>query len=134
MIAVDTNLLVRYLTRDLPQQSAAAARVIEAGGVWVATTVLLETYWVITSLYGLAPAQVCQALRGFAGLPNITLENPSTVAQALDWSDNGLDFPDALHLAAARDCDEFLTFDRQLCRAAAGQAGAIKVRRPPMLL
>jgi len=43
MLAVDTNLIVRYLTGDHPKQSAKARAVIDGDNVFVSTTVVLET-------------------------------------------------------------------------------------------
>jgi predicted nucleic acid-binding protein len=130
MLAVDTDVIVRYLTNDDPHQSSRARKLVEESQVWVATTVLLETEWVLRSVYRYAPSQIAKALRDFAGLPGVLLENPPLAAQALGWSEGGLDFADALHLAAAvGQCDAFVTFDVAFARAAR-KAGAQNVRRP----
>jgi predicted nucleic acid-binding protein len=129
MLAVDTNLIVRYLTGDHPRQSAKARAVIDGEDIFVSTTVMLETEWVLRSVYNFDSAQVCVALRGFAGLPRVSLEDPALVATALDRTAHGLDFADALHLGRAEDCDAFATFDRQLIRAARA-AGYDNVRAP----
>jgi len=118
MLAIDTNLVVRYLTGDHPKQSAKATALIDSQNVFVCTTVLLETDWVLRSVYGLAPVQVAKALAAFAGLAHVTLENPALTARALDWTIGGMDFADALHLAKAQGCDAMMTFDRQFARAA----------------
>lgn len=128
MLAVDTNVIVRYLTNDHPQQSARARKLIEEREIWVSVAVVLETEWVLRSAYRHAPAQIAKALRQFAGLSRVSFENPGLVAQALDWSERGLDLADALHLGAADQCEAFLTFDRAFARAAT-RAGAHKVRR-----
>ena len=122
MRAIDTNVIVRFLTGDDPAQTARARKLVEAGGIFVPTSVLLETEWVLRSGYGFAAARLVPALRDFAGLPGVTLEDPRLAALALDWAEQGLDFADALHLAAARDCTAFLSFDRRLAKAAAGVA------------
>ena len=129
MLAVDTNVVVRYLTNDHPQQSAQARVLIDGEDVFVATTVLLETEWVLRSVYGLSPAEVVIALRALAGLPRVTLEDPDAVVRALGWMDDGLDFADALHLAKASACAAFVSFDKRLARAAARLDG-IKVKAP----
>jgi predicted nucleic-acid-binding protein len=129
MLAVDTNVIVRYLTNDDPHQTAQARKLVEGGQIWVAITVLLETEWVLRSVYRFAPAQVIKALRDFAGLPGVSLENPALAAQALDWADRGIDFADALHLGAAAQCNGFVTFDTALTRAAR-KIGAQNVRQP----
>ena len=129
MLAVDTNLIVRYLTGDHPGQSAKARAVIDGEDVFVSTTVVLETERVLRSVYGYDSAQVCAALRAFAGLPRVSLEDPALVATALDRTAHGLDFADALHLGRAEDCDAFVTFDQPFIRAAKA-AGLRNVRTP----
>jgi predicted nucleic acid-binding protein len=129
MLAIDTNIIVRYLTGDHPRQSARAKALIDREDVFVCTTVLLETEWVLRSVYGYRPAQVAKALRAFAGLPHATVEDAGLAAQALDWMEGGMDFADALHLSKAQDCDAFVSFDQRFARAA-NQLSGIKVRAP----
>ena len=89
MRAVDTNVVVRYLTGDHPKQAARAKGVIDAGHVFVSTTVMLETEWVLRSVYGFAGKEVAAALRAFAGLSDVSVENPVLLAEALDRVDKG---------------------------------------------
>jgi predicted nucleic-acid-binding protein len=118
MLAVDTNVLVRFLTADHARQSPKARSLIESEQVFVCTTVLLETEWVLRSVYRFAPVEVVEALRAFAGLPSVTLEDAALITEALDWSARGMDFADALHLARARNCEAFVSFDRQFAKTA----------------
>ena len=119
MRAVDTNVLVRFLTADDPKQAKAARSLIAAGDVFVPTTVVLETEWVLRAGYDFAPGEVGAGLRALGGLPGVTFEEPSEVAQALDWLGAGMDFADALHLAkATAHCTSFATFDRRLAKKA----------------
>lgn len=127
MLALDTNLIVRYLTGDHPQQAAQARQLIDGAEVFIATTVLLETEWVLRSVYNHPADQLAKALRAFAGLPHVTIEDPATAARALDWMEAGMDFADALHLAKAEGCEAFITFDQRFARAA-NKLGAVKVR------
>ena len=83
MRAVDTDVVVRYLTGDDPGQAARARAAIDAGEVFVGTTVLLESEWVLRDVYGFSPAEVAAALRAFAGLPGVSVENPDLIAEAL---------------------------------------------------
>ena len=121
MLAIDTNLIVRYLTGDHPRQSARARALIDGNDVFVCTTVLLETEWVLRSIYAYAPARVVTALAAFGGLPRVNLEDPALIAKALDWMEKGMDFADALHLGKAEGCEAFVTFDQSF----AGRANAI---------
>lgn len=129
MLAIDTNLIVRYLTRDHPTQAAAARALIDGEAVFVATTVLLETEWVLRSVYGFSGETCAAALSGFAGLPTVTLEDPVRTAAALAALLKGLDFADALHLSAAEGCEAFVTFDQRLVKAAT-KTSALTVRSP----
>ena len=117
MIAVDTNLIVRYLTGDHPEQSLRARALIDSHAVYVAVTVVLEAEWVLRSTYGFTQIDVVRALRAFGGLPTVTMEDATRIAMALDLADHGLDFADALHLASSAHCVEFATFDRKLVKA-----------------
>jgi predicted nucleic-acid-binding protein len=118
MLAIDTNLIVRYLTGDHPKQSPKARALIDSENVFVCTTVLLETEWVLRSVYGLSPIEVARALGAFAGLATVTLEDTALTATALDWTVRGMDFADALHLTKAEGCDATVSFDRRFARAA----------------
>lgn len=129
MLAIDTNLLIRYLTGDDPRQSAAARALIDKSAIFVATTVLLEAEWVLRSVYGFAADEIAKAFTGFAGLPRVTVEDPDLIAKALDWVLKGMDFADALHLAKAKDCEAFVSFDRRFVQLA-NAIGDVKARTP----
>lgn len=120
MKAIDTNVVVRYLTGDDPRQAARARAAVNEGSVFVSTTVLLESDWVLRSVYGLASDEVAAALRAFSGLPGVTVEDPDLLMRALDQTEIGMDFADALHLGAAAHCETMLTFDRGFVRIAQG--------------
>lgn len=128
MRAIDTNVLVRYLTGDDPEQAARARAAVDAGGIFAGTTVLLESEWVLRSVYGFSGMEVAAALRSFAGLPGVSVENPSLLAEALVRTEGGMDFADAVHLGAAGDCEAMLTFDRRFIDAA-GDA-PVRVEEP----
>lgn len=129
MLAVDTNIVVRYLTRDHPEQSPRARALIDGNDVLVATTVLLETEWVLRSAYRFDRTEIVDALGSFAGLAGVTLEDPARALQALDWFAAGMDFAAALHLASATTCEAFVSFDRRLA-SAARRVGGAAVRAP----
>lgn len=129
MLAIDTNLVVRYLTADHAEQAAHARALIDGEAVFVGVTVMLEVEWVLRATYGYGPADVARALRAFAGLPTVTVEDAQIVAHALDLSERGMDFADALHLKKSDHCTGFVTFDRKLIKAAR-MAGFTNVREP----
>lgn len=121
MIAVDTNVLVRLLVGDDAAQASAALRAVQAAdGVLLLDTVLLETVWVLQSLYSAGRQEVCDSLQRV-----LTLGTPQTAMaqQALQWFAEGMDFADALHLAGAvaGRCQALLSFDARFARAAKGR-------------
>ena len=118
MRAIDTNVVVRFLTADDRRQARAARAAIAAGDIFIPTTVLLESEWVLRSGYGFTPDQIAEGLGALAGLPGISVEEPAALARALSWMSEGMDFADALHLVESDGCTAFLTFDRKLAKAA----------------
>ncbi len=124
MLAVDTNVLVRFLTRDDEAQAARARAVIEAGA-WIPTTVALELEWVLRGTYRYPPGRVAEVFRMLSGLPTVQFENPDRLSEALSALQAGMDFADALHRAAASGCEAFLTFDLDLIKAAGKTPGAM---------
>lgn len=129
MRAIDANVLVRFLTADNPVEAQAARGVIGNGQIFIGTTVMLETEWILSAGYRLSPPEIAAALRGLGGLTGVTLEEPAEVAQALDWMVEGMDFADAMHLARSGHCSAFVTFDRKLAKGAK-VVGAIPVEVP----
>ena len=111
MRAVDCNVLVRFLTGDDPDQSQRALALFREHSIWIAKTVLLETEWVLRSLYEFNGPQIVDAFERLLGIPNVHVEDPRAIRSALDWFASGLDFADALHLASRGDADTFTTFD-----------------------
>ena len=118
MIAVDTNILVRLLTGDDPRQASRAARVMERSDILIPKTVLLETEWVLRHAYDIDKSAVIKGFQALLGLPNVNVEDQQTVYQAIAWSESGLDFADALHLAASAQAIRFVTFDKAFVKSA----------------
>ena len=126
MQAVDTNVVVRYLTDDDLAQAARARGLIDGGDVWLGLTVLLETEWVLRTSYRFSQTDITAAFRTLAGQPTVHVENAGVLAQALTLCDGGLDFADALHVSAAAMVDGFSTLDAALM-AQAGRLGMVSV-------
>ncbi len=129
MLAVDTNIIVRYLTRDDAEQFLRASALIQDEDVYVCTTVLLETEWVLRRAYRFSRERISAAIAAFAGLPRVTLEDPVLAARALDWARRGMDFADSLHLAKAQGCEALISFDQRFA-ALANALSEVKVRAP----
>jgi predicted nucleic-acid-binding protein len=125
MQAVDTNVLVRFLTQDDAAQAARATALIKRQEVWIAKTVLLETAWVLRSLYAFDQARIVAALRSLAGLENARLEDSGSIARAFELADAGLDFADALHLVSMGAAESFVTFDRKFASRARKLASVV---------
>lgn len=127
MIAVDTNLIVRILTRDDPAQAEAAVERIRDEPVLIAKTVILETEWVLRYTYGFTAEEIGAALRKLTALENAKVEDAEAVHRALAWYATGMDFADALHVASTLEADAFVTFDRRLYNAAGRIGGPIAI-------
>jgi predicted nucleic-acid-binding protein len=111
MIAVDTNFLVRLLTKDDLSQAKRAAKIMESNDIFIPKTVMLETEWVLRHAYGIDKDAITKGFQKMIGLPNAHVEDQQAVFQAISWYESGLDFADALHLASSTKADKFVTFD-----------------------
>ncbi|GJM42337.1 MAG: hypothetical protein DHS20C20_26190 [Ardenticatenaceae bacterium] len=110
----DTNLLVRLLTGDDPQQFQQAKATFAQSNILIPTTIVLETEWVLRYAYKFGTVAIMDAFEALFGLPNITLAEPNRVRQAMVWANAGLDFADSLHLATVKQDQQFATFDKKL--------------------
>ena len=117
MRAVDTNVLVRLITRDDAEQTAAA-EVFVAKGAWVSHLVLAEAVWVLTSVYELGPGEIATAVDMLLNHQDLTVQSPEVVAAALAKYRQRprLGFSDALVVEMARSAGHLPlgTFDREL--------------------
>lgn len=117
MRAVDTNVLVRLLTRDDARQVAAAERFV-AQGAWVSHLVLTEATWVLESVYERTPAEIATAISMLLEHRHVVLQEPDVVAGALEHFEArpSLGFSDCLILEVARKAGHLPlgTFDRAL--------------------
>lgn len=123
MIAVDTNVVVRLLVADDPEQTAQARELFANEAIFIPDTVVLETAWVLDYSYKLDKATITAGLRRLFGLPNVYCRDAAEMALALEWHDHGLDFADALHLAQSAHCTRMMTFDRRFAARAGGMSG-----------
>ncbi len=123
MIGLDTNVLVRIVTRDDPEQLPAAMAVMEAARLHVTKTVLQELEWVLRYSYRLGREEISRALVGLLGLRRLEVEDREAVVRAYQGYQVGMDWADALHLAsrpAGGSLSRFATFDRKLAKTAEG--------------
>lgn len=129
MTAVDTNIIVRLLTRDEIEQYHASRALFETEEIYIADTVILETEWVLRFAYEFEPKEICDSLRKLFGLPNVWLSNEFAVAQAITWHEAGLDFADAFHLALSQNQPTLKTFDVKFIKLAK-DLSACRVEKP----
>ena len=129
MVAVDTNVVVRLLTDDEPRQADAARALFSSEDIWIAKTVLLETGWVLRSLYGFDEGAIARAFTKILGLKRVHVEDGAGVTAALDLTTRGIELADAFHLSGRPASAIFVTFDKALILGAK-RAGVAGVGRP----
>ncbi len=104
---------------------------MERNDVFVPKTVILELDWVLRYVADQPEDKVIDCLAHLIALPGITVEDRDEIEAALGYCRNGIDFADALHLAANNACTELLTFDdRGYVRRARGLRVKPTVRVP----
>jgi predicted nucleic-acid-binding protein len=119
MIGLDTNILVRYLTRDDEQQWQQAATVMQQGQPSLITNIVLcELVWVLRGTsYGFRKEEIIHVLEAMLHSVAFEFEDRSTVDQALQRYKQGkADFSDYLIGAVSRQagCTETVSFDGKL--------------------
>ncbi len=129
MISVDTNVIVRLLTGDEPSQFERSKTLFSTDTIFIPASVVLECEWVLRYAYNFKQPQITTAFQSLFGLPNVHLENPPVIADALEWHQNGMDFADAIHLAQSEKAEAFITFDKSLIKTAKKNS-TIPVREP----
>lgn len=119
MRAVDTNVLVRLLTRDDARQVAAADAFV-ASGAWVPHLAVVEATWVLASVYDRSPAAIATAVEMLLSHAQLTVQDSETVAAAVAQfrRQPQVGFSDCLMVEVARKAGHLPlgTFDRDLAR------------------
>ena len=119
MRAVDTNVLVRLVTRD-DQKQVAAAELFVSRGAWVSTLVLAEATWVLTAVYDLTHAEIATVIDMLLHHRDLTIQESDSVAAALEQYRKrpALRFSDCLILETARKVGHLPlgSFDRNLAK------------------
>lgn len=129
MIAIDTNVVVRFLTQDDNAQYKKAFRLFNKEDLFIADTVILETEWVLRFAYNFAPAEIVEAFRKLFGLTNVHVENGLRMAKVIGWHEQGLDFADSFHLANSEQFSDLVTFDEKFIKQAKDKSSC-RVRNP----
>ena len=125
MIALDTNVLVRFLVQDDPDQAGIATalfdQLTDADPGFVSREVLVELVWVLERAYGYARSDIAAALDGLLSAIELVIEAADDVGQAVErYRTEGFGFADLMIAAAARRAGarELVTFDRKAARLA----------------
>ena len=122
-VAIDANVIVRYLTGDDPVQSSAAAGLFRAASVGdvslvIPTPILQETVYVLETYYDGTPDTIAPKLLSLLSLTGVTCPDARWVLDGIQWyRAKNADFGDALLCAYARHhhC-EVNTFDQDLIK------------------
>lgn len=124
MIAIDTNVLVRFLVEDDEAQTRAAASLIARAGrtgeqLFISDIVLCEVVWVLSTSYRFPNAEIIAMLRKVLHARQLTFRASDMLIRALEAFAAGKgDFADYVirEDAAAAGCDSVVTFDRVLLK------------------
>lgn len=122
MIALDTNVLVRYLVADDAAQFAAAERSLSRLGpgedsAFVSDVVLVELVWVLRAVYDYSRGDIRRAVEALASADHLTFEDDERLSRVLRaFADGRGDFADYLirERAVAAGCETVQTFDKDL--------------------
>jgi len=127
VIALDTNVLARWILRDDEAQYAVADRIL-SGECWLGWTVVLELAWLLGSYGGLKRREVADVLDTLLAMRQMHFDNAERLQWAVDRFRAGGDIADLIHIASTGAVESFVTFEKKL----AGKAGAgapVPVRR-----
>lgn len=119
MLAADTNVVVRIVTRDDERQALIADAFIQKGA-WVSQLVLAETAWVLRDLYGLEHEAIASIIEMLVQHESLTIQDADVVSVALEHYRQRpkIGFSDCLVLEIARKAGHLPlgTFDRDLSK------------------
>ena len=120
MIAVDTNIVVRFLVCDDAKQAETARKRLKQAEkdrerLFVPLLVVLETIWVLESAYDKSRAEILDSIRDMRQMPVFEFESDGVIENLLnDGRKYKADLADILiaHSAQASVCDGGITFDK----------------------
>jgi len=123
VIGLDTNVVVRYLVQDEPDQSATASTVIEAlteqDPGFLSLVTVVELYWVLRRAYKISTTRCAELVEGLLDARELRVGQDSIVRAALTASRGGLDFADAViaELGRVAGCEHTVTFDQRAAQS-----------------
>ena len=120
MIALDTNILVRYLVQDDEGQLLKVLQLLnrKRATFFVCDLVLVEASWVLRDAYHWTGDDVADAFARLATIPNLAFENENRLRASLNALREGADLADELIVRTSLDlgAKEFATFDKDIVR------------------
>ncbi len=121
MSALDTNVLIRFLVRDNPEQADSARALLEGLTTedpgFICREVIIEVFWVLERSYRFSREQIASIVIELIDTDTLVIEDDNDVAQAtVAYSQGGADFSDLMTLAAANrmGAQPLYTFDQRL--------------------
>ena len=120
MIGLDTNVLIRYLTRDDEAQYRATMKLLtrKVARFFIADLVLVEADWILSKFYNWTREEIADAFARLLQVHNLQFEDEDRIRHSLASVRRGADLSDELLIAMSRDqeCREFATFDTALAK------------------
>jgi len=119
---LDTNVLIRYLTGDPPDQARrATAFLAAADDLLLPDLVVAEIVYVLESFYEVERRRVAELVRGVVGYPAIAVADAELLLRAIEiYEVHRIDFAEAYLVAMAEvaGVDAIVSFDRAIDRVA----------------
>lgn len=121
MIALDTNILVRYFLRDDPEQAAAAKHLLERelttdNPGFVSLTVIAELIWVLRKVYRRSAEEIGAIVTHMLQAVEIEIESENVLRSALRRSHGDLTDGIIHEIGIQHGCERTVTFDRRFAR------------------
>jgi predicted nucleic-acid-binding protein len=122
MVGLDTNVLIRYLVKDEPTQAKRATSLMRSLSTtkrgFVSLVVIVESIWVLDSLYGQAREKIVEAILGLTRSSKLVVQCATEIEAALSQKDYRGDPADAIiaQVGVAFGCETTLTFDKKATR------------------
>ncbi len=119
---VDTNVLVRHLTGDPPEQAAQATKFLAAADeLLLADLVVAAVVYVLESFYEVPRERVAELVRAIIAFPTVVVLDPAVLLRALEvYETDRLDFAEAYLVAQAErsGVGVVASFDKAIDRVA----------------
>lgn len=129
MTSLDTNIVLRFLLDDVPEQSQKATNLIESNAaLYVTDVVVVETVYVLEKVFELSRSDICELMLGFLGFSNV-VHNPRFLINAVElYTEHpALSIVDCYACEEARSYNnELITLDKRLITQGGSHVKALK--------